>query len=193
MSDGSGLKKSVRGIALKLDSNWPEVCDLATSCILPKLPLPISAELEEKEMALFFLNEKGRIGKNLQNILQLLKNIKKSPAAMRKHIIPLFLVLGEQEDGHQLWSSSANEEKCSLIIAELYRIFDMDMAENGPLSPFFLRDFETISNPIKTTFAHLLKSFRPTLGLKEGKWKSYPAAQHAFQWLLFQVKVSDIS
>lgn len=189
MCDGSGLKKSVGDISL--DGNWTQVCDLATSSILPMLPHPISGE-HEKEIALFFLEQKARIGKNLHQILALLKNFKKSKAAMRKHIIPLFLLLGEQEDGNQLWSSSSNEEKCSLIISELYRIFDMEISEDGPLSPFFLRDFESIANPIKTTFAYILKSFRNTLGLKDGEWKSYPAAQHAFQWLIFQVKVSKL-
>jgi len=191
MSDGSGLKKSVGGVALELDSKWSEVSELANESLLPKLPHPVNSEFE-KELKAFYTQQKGRIATNLQQILLLMRSVRKSQAAMRKHVIPLFLLLGEQEDGHQLWSSSANEEKVSLIIGELYRIFDMDMVQPGPLSAFFLRDFESISNPVKTTFAHLLKTFRGSLGTKESEWKSYPAAQHAFQWLLFQVKVKTL-
>jgi hypothetical protein len=141
----------------------------------------------------FYKSRSLESGKGLGEILSLLKNVLleagKSQAAKRRHVLPLFLLLGEQEDGQQKWSSPENELRVSEIISELYRIFDMEMFGPGPLSPFFLRDFESIANPTKTTFAHLLRSFRQSLGARDAEWKLYPAAQHSFQWLVLQVKV----
>jgi len=175
-----------------LDEKWGEISQLSAASILPKLPhAPNTGQDEVLEP--IFLEHRQKCKQNLEGILELLKNVGdedgKIQTAKRKHVIPLFLFLGEQEDGQRPWGSQENEDKASAVVGELFRIFDMDMHGPGPLSAFFFRDFESISNPTKTTFAHLIKTFRPSLGAPDAEWKCYPAAQQSFRWLLFQVKV----
>jgi len=191
--NGTNLPSSSGKLKVEHDNIWEEIARIASLTLIPKLPCPPEDDYEEI-IGTFYENNRAIAHTNLEAILKLFGTIGKSPVAMRKHVIPLFMLFGEQEDGLQPWSSPQNERLVFEIIRELYRIFDMDMnvRDIGPLTPFFQRDFDSMS-PAKTTFAHLLKYFRSCLGDNQGDWKMYPAARASYFWLVCQVKYPYLS
>jgi len=172
------------------NAKWEEIARLSEDSLLPRL------NENEQECRKYFSKTISLTNQRLEGILTLLKSILSDSGknqAKRRHVVPLFILLGEHESGLQPWSSAKSEQRVIEILQELYRIFNLETNLDGPLSPFFLKDFQSAGSPGKTVFGQILKCFREKLVGKNEIWRHFPAAKHSFQWMIFQVKYPHLS